>query len=286
MFLPLFSRPGKSARGPFRRFRLSGIGRLAASGMLILFSGALQPLRSEITVVSYHLRDRAVVLDSLVMRKRMIFSFKSSRPLSELAGGTVVGALSHEGRTMAGDTAYIFDEAAGNLGFALPYEIPEGTYRLEISIIAKNATLLESYSGDFDREELKPYFKRGINFWDFTEPYAHLQCSGHGELTYRFQSEKTVKPRRLEIWARMMSDNRFLARGGCRNPDRPGCPAGRKPPELFNPQGYQSAGNRHPDLCAQEQLGPCGGGGGSHKPQAGTGGQRIPRNCFSDTGLG
>ncbi|MEA1996801.1 MAG: hypothetical protein U9N45_04155 [Gemmatimonadota bacterium] len=201
----------KLGNNPFLNFfRLCLVTNLVSACVLCMVAGAVQPLYPEITVVSYLLRDRAIVLDSLVMRKRMIFSFKSSKPLSSLKRGSIAeGTISHEEvGVMARDTAYIFDEPAANLGFELPYEIPDGTYRLDIRIISRAGELLESYSGDFDREELKPYLMRGINFWDFTKPYAHLECSGYGELTYHFNSEQAVdRLAAIEISARLMSDN-------------------------------------------------------------------------------
>jgi len=212
MLLPSFQKPGKDPCSGSRT-RLPGISWLAVAGFTALFSGFAQPLSSEITIVSYHLRDRAVVLDSLVMRKRMIFSFKSSKRLSEIKGSAVVGMLTHRDRVMAQDTAYIFDEAAGNLGFGLPYDIPDGTYHLSIKHLSAAGKELDSYSGDFERSRLRPYFNRAINYWDFTTPYAHLECSGYGYLIYRFDSRISLNElRSLEITARMASDNRFPGR--------------------------------------------------------------------------
>ncbi len=183
-------------------------------GVLLLLSlvclGA-QDLRAEIAIVSYHLRDRAVSLDSLVMRKRAIFAFRSSVALSELKGSKVIGKLSCQGRTISSDTTYLFDQAAGNLGFPLPFHIPESDYRLDIRITTKSGNVLDSYSGTFLRKQLRPYFKRGINFWDFTEPYAHLECAGYGKLSYSFVSERQLTPRSLTISARMASDNSYPA---------------------------------------------------------------------------
>ncbi|MEA2063189.1 MAG: hypothetical protein U9P14_05795 [Gemmatimonadota bacterium] len=194
-----------------RRIRLFGISWLATACLLSLLSGLVQPLRAEIKIVSYLLRDRAVVLDSLVLRKAMYFSFKSTEPVSRLKGAMVEGILSIEDDEAARDTSFLFDEAGGNIAFYLPYEIPDGTYNLKIKITSGKGKVLESFSGDFGRDELRAYFKRGQNFWDFTMPYAHLECRGHGELTYHFKSKKAVKPRSLELSARIMSDNRFPA---------------------------------------------------------------------------
>src|ERR1035437_5345801 len=91
--------------------------------------------KSGITVVSYLLRDRAVVLDSMVLRKCMYVAFNTTSPLSEVKGCAAAGTLSHDGLVLSRDTTWFFDEAAGNLGFNLPYVIPEGSYKLEISII-------------------------------------------------------------------------------------------------------------------------------------------------------
>jgi hypothetical protein len=165
-------------------------------------------LRKTITVPSYLLRDRAIVLDSLVMRKMMYVSFKSSLPLSKIRGGAAFGQLSHEDGLMSYDTAYLFDEAAGNLGFSLPYRIPEGPYHLDIKIINSKGKVLDTYSGDYDRSELGPYFRRSIQFWDFTTPYAHLDCRGYGNISYHFSSKKRLTGlQSLGISARMSTGN-------------------------------------------------------------------------------
>ncbi len=165
-------------------------------------------LRQTITLPSYLLRDRAIVLDSLVMKKLMYVSFKSSLPLSRIRGGAAWGTLSHKEEILAHDTTYLFDEAAGNLGFSLPYHIPDGMYHLEIQMANSAGKLLDTFSGDFERDELMPYFNRYIQFWDFTMPYAHLDCRGYGNITYHFNSKKYVSGlQSLEISARMTTGN-------------------------------------------------------------------------------
>ncbi len=159
-----------------------------------------------ITIPSYLLRDRAVVLDSLVMKKLMYIAFKSSLPLSKIKGGAAQGKLSHQEGLIVYDTAYLFDEAAGNLGFSLPYNIPEGTYHLDIKIVNSKGKELDSFSGNYDRSEFQPYFNRYIQFWDFTTPYAHLDSRGYGNITYHFNSNKHLTGlQNLEISARMSS---------------------------------------------------------------------------------
>ncbi len=163
---------------------------------------------STITIPSYLLRDRAVVLDSLVLKKLMYISFKSSLPPSKVKGGAALGMLSHPEGLVAYDTAYLFDEAAGNLGFSLPFNIPEGTYHLHIKIVNKKGLELDSYTADYDRSELGPYFRRSIQFWDFTTPYAHLDCRGYGNITYHFNSKIHLSGlQSLGISARMSTGN-------------------------------------------------------------------------------
>lgn len=182
--------------------------------MLILVASSIPghgqetDLRKTLTVPSYLLRDRAVVLDSLVMRKLMYVSFKSSLPLSSVKGGAARGTLSHDGEILAYDTAYLFDEAAGNLGFSLPFLIPDGRYHLDIKMVNAAGKLVDTFSGDYDRSEWQPYFNRFIQFWDFTTPYAHLDCRGYGSITYHFNSKKNVSGlQRLDISARMTTGN-------------------------------------------------------------------------------
>jgi len=213
MFLSSLSELKERLRAFSCGARPAGIGRIAAVCFTVLLSGTVQPLRSEITIASYHLRDRAIVTDSLLMRKRMIFSFKSSRKLSELKGCAAVGEISHQGQVMARDTAYFFDDSAANLGFGLPYQIPDGIYHLTINVISTGGKVLDTYTGDFERSQLRPYFNRAISFWDFTTPYAHLQCSGYGYLNYKFDSRTSLgNLQSLELSARMTSDSRFPAR--------------------------------------------------------------------------
>ena len=174
----------------------------------IITSGQNADHKSGITVVSYLLRDRAVVIDSLVLRKCMYVEFKTGHSISEVKGSAAIGTLSYNGGALARDTAWLFDEAAGNLGFNLPYVIPEGAYRLEIQIVNSKGKILDSLSEEYDRSDLKPYFNREIQFWDFTTPYAHLECSGYGNITYHFNSNKLLTDlKEIEISARMNSDN-------------------------------------------------------------------------------
>ncbi|MFC2076023.1 hypothetical protein ACFLT7_02960 [candidate division KSB1 bacterium] len=168
------------------------------------FTGQLQ---AEIKITSYHLRDRAALTDSLVMKKVMIFQFKSSQKLSRIEGSYFAGSISHESGLVVRDTTWVVDEAAGNLAFGLPFDIPDGDYQLEINHLGSRGETLDSYSGTFDRHQLKPYYSREINFWDYTEPYAHLQCAGYGRISYAFDSKKAVTPVKLSLSARMTSDN-------------------------------------------------------------------------------
>ena len=166
------------------------------------------PDRSGISVVSYLLRDRAVIVDSLLMRKCLYIAFKTGHPLSEVKKCAVAGTLSTRGIVMARDTTWLYDEAAGNLGFNLPFVIPDGIYILEIKLIDQNGRILDTYTGEYNRGDLKPYFNREIQFWDFTTPYAHLECSGYGIITYHFDSRKVMSGvKKVEISARMNSDN-------------------------------------------------------------------------------
>jgi hypothetical protein len=174
----------------------------------IITSGQNKDQKSGITVVSYLLRDRAVVIDSLVLRKCMYVAFKTNHSISEVKGSAANGTLINNGSVLARDTAWLFDEAAGNLGFNLPYVIPEGAYRLEMQIVNTKGKILDRFSEEYDRADLKPYFNREIQFWDFTTPYAHLECSGYGNITYHFNSNKLLTDlQEVEISARINSDN-------------------------------------------------------------------------------
>ncbi|MFH1071631.1 MAG: hypothetical protein V1794_18575, partial [Candidatus Glassbacteria bacterium] len=178
-----------------RQGRRTGLQLLGATLAVLLLTAVSVPALAEISIVSHHLRDRAVVTDSLLMRKIMIFAFRTSRPFAAVQKSAAAGVLEHAGAVVSVDTTWLFDQPAGNLGFCLPYDIPDGIYTLKIRILSPAGQVLDSYSGDFDRKDLKLFYNREINFWDFTTPYAHLECAGYGELTYRFESASAFKPR-------------------------------------------------------------------------------------------
>ncbi len=174
----------------------------------LIASGQKDVRKSGVTVISYQLRDRAVVIDSLVLRKSMYVAFKTFHPLSEVKGGAGIGTFSHQGEILARDTAWFIDEAAGNLCFNLPYIIPDGLYELEINVINRDGKILNNFREVFNRIDLKPYYNREIQFWDFTTPYSHLECSGYGIITYHFVSDKSLLDlREIGVSARMNSDN-------------------------------------------------------------------------------
>ncbi|MCE5271264.1 DUF4091 domain-containing protein [bacterium] len=181
--------------------------RLATLCLLLLFSAPPAVLRSEITIQSFHLRDRAITLDSVVLRKQLIFQFKSSLPLGQVKAAAAAGELSLGGAVVARDTTWLFDIAGGNLVFGLPFDLPEGVYRLRLDIVSPAGKALDSFEGGFDRADMKSFYNREVNFWDFTTPYGHLECGGYGSLTYRFESKTALNPARIELRGRITTDN-------------------------------------------------------------------------------
>jgi hypothetical protein len=138
----------------------------------------------------------------------MYVEFKTGHPLSEVKKCAVAGTLSTQGKVIAADTTWLYDEANGNLGFNLPFVIPDGVYNLEIKLIDREGKILDTFNEKYNRSDLKPYFNREIQFWDFTTPYAHLECSGYGIITYHFESRNKISGvKKAEISARMNSDN-------------------------------------------------------------------------------
>jgi len=125
---------------------------------VLLLLQAVPRAEAEIAVSSYLLRDRAIVLDSLLLRKQMIFAFKSSLPMQAVLGCAAVGVLRHDGQVIATDTTWLFDQPAGNLGFGLPYDIPDGLYNLRIAIVGPTGGTLDSLNETFDRRNLKLFF--------------------------------------------------------------------------------------------------------------------------------
>jgi len=182
--------------------------RLAALCLSFLL-GAAPALRSEISIQSFHLRDRAITLNSVVLRKQLIFQFKSSLPLSRVKAAAAAGELSRDGAVLARDTTWLFDIAGGNLVFGLPFDLPEGVYKLRIDIVPPSGSRLDSFEGSFDRADMKSFYNREVNFWDFTTPYGHLECGGYGSLTYRFESKAALSPARIELRGRITTDNTF-----------------------------------------------------------------------------
>jgi len=101
------------------------------------------------------LRNRVVVLDRVVMRKALYVAF------SLTSGETARARLHVEGRLLNNDTVVsraslsLFRERAGNLVFDLPYDIPEGLYRISVDVRDENGARIASGSRTVGRSDLR-----------------------------------------------------------------------------------------------------------------------------------
>jgi len=70
-----------------------------------------------------------------------------------------------------------------------------------VAIVGPTGSTLDSLSETYDRRNLKLFFNREVNYWDFTTPFAHLECSGFGAITYRFVAGTAFDAAALTLWS-------------------------------------------------------------------------------------
>jgi len=112
-----------------------------------------------VTVESAILRNRVVVLDSVVMKKALYVAFSLTSPGSSHSRLEVRGRLSSSGALLAEASVSLagLRERSGNLVFDLPYEMADGEYTISVGAYDELGNEIASGSRTLDRADLKSY---------------------------------------------------------------------------------------------------------------------------------
>ena len=111
-----------------------------------------------VDIHSYILRDRVVLLDRVLMKKALYVAFSVNGRAGELNNVKVNGTLSCNSKIVSEAHTVISNERTGNLVFDLPYQIPDGVYKIELEVL-RDGNLVSKNSLTVGRTELKSAFK-------------------------------------------------------------------------------------------------------------------------------
>ncbi|HUL22595.1 MAG TPA: glycoside hydrolase domain-containing protein [Thermodesulfobacteriota bacterium] len=149
MFLWLASVP----RGRKVREDLVQIGLLCA---IIVCS--VSCTKNTVKIQSYILRNRVAVLDRVVMKKALYVSFSFTKSLREHEKVNVHGFLINSDQIIGETSLKALRENSGNLIFDLPYQIPNGPYRIKIDAFTEKGNLVATGFTTVERADLRNYF--------------------------------------------------------------------------------------------------------------------------------
>ena len=114
--------------------------------------------KNTVTIQSYILRDRVIVLDQVVMKKALYVSFSFSGSIKQHEKLNIHGLLLNGDKIVSETFLKAFSENNGNLVFDLPYQIPDGEYTIRIDVLANNGDSMGKGSIAVKRSALKSYF--------------------------------------------------------------------------------------------------------------------------------
>jgi hypothetical protein len=119
--------------------------------ILTLYSGHSEAL----TLDSYILRNRVVLLDRIVMKKALYVAFSLGDGASSLQEAKVKGRLAFNNRVLAKSIPAVLQGKKGNLIFDLPYKMPDGIYTIRIEVSDVSGKILAHGNFSVDRVSLK-----------------------------------------------------------------------------------------------------------------------------------
>ncbi len=114
--------------------------------------------KNTVKIRSYILRNRVCVLDRIVMKKALYVSFSFTKSIERHKNVNVDGFLLNGDQIVCRASLKALTENNGNLVFDLPYEIPNGPYRIKIDAFTGKGNLVATGSTTVEREDLRNYF--------------------------------------------------------------------------------------------------------------------------------
>lgn len=114
--------------------------------------------KNTVKIQSYILRNRVGVLDRIVMKKALYVSFSFTKSIERYKNVNVDGFLQNGDQIICKTSLKALTENNGNLVFDLPYEIPNGWYRIKIDAFTGEGNLVATGSTTLERADLRNYF--------------------------------------------------------------------------------------------------------------------------------
>jgi len=133
--------------------------RSLVQGFLCLFLiCGVSCAKNTVSIQSYILRDRVIVLDQVLMKKALYVSFSLDKNEKRNGNLDIHGLLLNDDKIVSKTSLRNFSEDKGNLVFDLPYEIPDGQYTIRIDALAGNGKPAASGFVRVGRSDLKRVF--------------------------------------------------------------------------------------------------------------------------------
>jgi len=114
--------------------------------------------KNTVKIQSYILRNRVAVLDRVVMRKALYVSFSLTKNIREYEKVNVHGFLLNSDKIIGETSLKALRENSGDLIFDLPYQIPNGQYRIKIDAFTEKGNLVATGFTTVERSDLRNYF--------------------------------------------------------------------------------------------------------------------------------
>ena len=108
-----------------------------------------------VNIQSYILRNRVIVLDRVLMKKALYVSFSFAKGIRKPEQVNVHGSLLNDDQVVCETSVKALRGNSGNLVFDLPYQIPEGPYKIKIDTFAEEGKLVATGFVVVDRSDLK-----------------------------------------------------------------------------------------------------------------------------------
>ena len=146
--------------------------------------------KNTVDIQSYILRDRLIVLDRVLMKKALYVSFALSGSVKQRGNMNVHGLLLNGGTIVSETSLKAFKENSGNLVFDLPYQIPEGQYKIKIDTYVEKGKLVATGFIVVDRSDLRWVFDpKGKN----TSPvFEEIPIPGEVEAVNPTNQDKSI----------------------------------------------------------------------------------------------
>ena len=111
-----------------------------------------------VDIQSYILRNRVVVLDRVLMKKALYVSFSFTKSIKKYEPVNVRGFLLNRDKVVCETSLKAFSGNSGNLVFDLPYQIPEGQYKIKIDTFVEKGGLVATGFIVVDKSDFKWIF--------------------------------------------------------------------------------------------------------------------------------